>query len=321
MAEPHIASPPRLSGIHHVTAIAGDPQRNLDFYTEVIGLRLVKRTVNFDDAGTYHLYFGNATGAPGSILTFFPWPGVRRGVIGNGQVTASSFAVARDAVAFWRDRLRSFGIPVTEAEPRFDEPVLRFDDPDGLGLEIIGTERAQPTSAWSRADIPADHAICGFHSVTLSAEAYEGTAALLSDVMRFALIGQDGSRYRFAAPGGAAASIVDVLCAPAGPEGALGAGTVHHIAWRTPDDAQQAAWRGTLVKGGYNVSPIMDRSYFRSIYYREPGGVLFEIATDPPGFATDESVEHLGERLMLPRWLEKSRPAIEHRLAPLTLNV
>jgi glyoxalase family protein len=314
-------STPTITGIHHVTAIASDPQQNLSFYTEVLGLRLVKLTVNFDDPGTYHFYFGDGAGAPGSILTFFPWPGARRGAVGNGQVSATSFAVPATALGFWRDRLSAARVPVEDQPARFGEPVLRFADPDGLPLECIGVAVGPAEHLWAGGDIAAAHAIRGFHSATLSEEGYERTAALLQDVMGWTLVGSEGARFRYRAAASAdgRAGLVDVLCTPDGRWGRSGAGTVHHIAWRTPDDTQQQAWRARLVDGGYNVSPIMDRTYFHSIYYREPGGILFEIATDPPGFALDEPADRLGERLMLPAQYEPHRAVLERALPALQL--
>lgn len=299
-----------------MTAIAGEPQRNLDFYTRVLGLRLVKLTVNFDDPGTYHLYFGNDEGTPGSILTFFPWPGIPRGAVGNGQVSATAFAVPIGTVDAWVARLGDYGTTPTAVDVRFGEAIVHFTDPDGLPLEIVGTPHADPSRAWTRGPVPAAYAICGFHGATLAQGGHEGTAAVL-DIMGFRLQGTEGSRYRYVAADGPG-TIVDVLSSPEGLPGRLGAGTVHHIAFRTPDDEQQAAWRQELSRRGYDVSPIMDRTYFHSIYFREPGGVLFEIATDPPGFATDESKDQLGERLMLPPWLESHRAQIEQRLPRLT---
>ena len=308
-----------ISGIHHITAIASDPQRNLDFYTQMLGLRLVKLTVNFDDPGTYHLYFGNTKGTPGSILTFFPWPGARRGTVGNGQVTATAFAIKPTALSFWRSRLAAKGVDVQDDGMRFGERVLSFTDPDGMPLELVGSELARPDDAWPVSAIPQADALCGFLSATLSEEGYEKTAALLQQTMGMRLIGSEGNRFRYAAESAGAGAIVDVVCTPDGRAGRLGAGTVHHIAWRTPDDGQQQSWRKLLVQTGYNVSPVMDRVYFHSIYYREPGGVLFEIATDPPGFGTDEAADHLGERVMLPPWLQPERSAIEGMLPRLTL--
>ena len=297
-----------VTGIHHITAIAGNPQRNLDFYTDVLGLRLVKLTVNFDDPGTYHFYFGDEEGRPGSILTFFPWANVPRGTVGNGQVTATTFSVPEGAFDFWRKRLADRHVDVEVAPPRFEQPVLRFADPDGLPLEMIATKGAR-----------GDTAISGFHSATLSEEGYEKTAALLEEVMGLRAVAQEGNRYRYEFGSGGPAAIVDVVCSPEARRGRLGAGTVHHIAWRTPDDAQQLAWRERLVGDGYNVSPVMDRTYVHSIYYREPGGILFEIATDPPGFTLDEPLEHLGEELKLPPQFEGHRALIERHVPKLTL--
>ena len=297
-----------ITGIHHITAIAGDPQRNLDFYTGVLGLRLVKLTVNFDDPGTYHFYFGNQAGAPGSIITFFPWPGIRQGVTGTGQVTAASFAIPPGSGDYWRRHIAEHGGLPRDGGVRFGEPVTHFADPDGLPLELIETARAPAPG----------HAISSFHSATLSEEGYEHTAALLSDTMGFTLAGTEGNRFRFTAGNGPAA-IVDVLCTPDARPGRLGGGTVHHIAFRTPDDPQQREWRTGLAALGYDVSPVMDRGYFHSIYYREPGGVLFEIATDTPGFATDEPPHELGRRLRLPAQYEHLRASLEQKLPKLRL--
>jgi glyoxalase family protein len=308
-----------ISGIHHITAIASDPQKNLDFYTEVLGLRLVKLTVNFDDPGTYHFYFGDERGSPGSLLTFFPWPGAYRGGVGNGQVSATTFAVPPASIDFWMSRLRQHQVMVEDAGTRFGQAVVRFADPDGLPLELVATAHADPSRAGKGGLVAPEQAIGGFHSATLSVEGYEETAKLVADVMGLEYVGTEGNRYRYAAGSGEGpASIVDLVCTPDGRFGRPGAGTVHHIAWRTPDDAQQVQWRADLVGRGYNVTPVMDRCYFHSIYFREPGGVLFEIATDPPGFAIDEPREHLGERLMLPYWLESGRAEIERTLPRLT---
>jgi glyoxalase family protein len=307
-----------IAGIHHITAIASDPQRTLDFYTEVLGLRLVKLTINFDDPGTYHFYFGNDAGAPGSILTFFPWPGARRGIVGNGQVSATTFAVPIGSLDHWTARLADHQVASGEAPPRFGDRVLRLTDPDGLPLEILSTADADPRQAWHGGDVPSEHAICGFHSATLSEEGYEMTAQLLVEGMGWRSMGSDGNRYRYSAGSGAPGSVVDLLCAPDGHAGRSGAGTVHHIAWRAADDADQLLWRADLAQRGSNVTPVMDRTYFHSVYFREPGGVLFELATDPPGFAIDEPLDQLGERLMLPPWLEPQRAQVERSLPRLT---
>lgn len=310
---------PAITGIHHITAIASDPQTTLDFYTDVLGLRLVKLTVNFDDPGTYHVYFGNQRGTPGSILTFFPWPGIPRGTVGNGQVSATAFAVPHGALDYWRARLADARTPAEEAGARFGERVVRFADPDGLPLELIATASVQPDDVWTGGGVATAAAICGLHSATLLEEGYEKTATLLERTMGLQVVGSEGQRFRYQAPGRGPGAVVDVVCAPDGRHGRPGAGTVHHIAWRTPDDAHQAVWRRALVEEGYNVSPVMDRTYFHSIYYREPGGVLFEIATDPPGFAIDETPDHLGEQLQWPPHAVADRDRLERALPPLAL--
>jgi glyoxalase family protein len=296
----------RILGIHHITAIASDPQANIDFYTKLIGMRLVKKTVNFDDPGTYHFYYGDSAGHPGSILTFFPWPGARRGRHGNGQVTATAFAISRNAIGSWVERLSRADVNFDGPILRFGEEVLSFEDPDGLKLELIAST-----------DYP-DDSIRSFHSATITEEGYERTARLLTDTMGFRLAGQESNRFRFVAEDGGPSQMVDVVCSPDTARGLVSAGTVHHIAWRTPDAQQQLRWRSTLVSLDYNVSPVMDRNYFESIYYREPGGVLFEIATDPPGFTIDEPLESLGRELKLPPEFEPMRARIEAALPPVT---
>ena len=314
----------RIPGIHHITAIAGDPQRNHDFYTGLLGLRLVKRTVNFDDPGTYHLYFGDGAGHPGTILTFFPWPGVPRGRRGTGEVSATAFLVPAGALDFWAKRLGAAGLASARIRERFGEPVLTFEDPDGMSLELIESEALAPAAHLPRlaaeAAIPAPNAIAGFHSATLDLRSRERTEALLGTTMGFEPAGEQEGRRRFRAAGQGPGAAVDTLESPGSRRGELGAGSVHHIAWRTRDDSTQAEWLERLPRLGLDVTPVQDRQYFRSIYFREPGGVLFEIATDPPGFATDESLEHLGEALKLPPWLEPTRARIESVLPPLKLR-
>lgn len=309
----------QLLGIHHVTAIAGDPQTNIDFYTGVLGLRLVKVTVNFDDPATYHLYYGDGQGHPGTILTFFPWPDGMRGRIGTGQLTATSFAVPEQSFTYWKQRLAEHRIQFEETRSVFDQTLLSFPDPDGLQLELIGTSEANPDHAWRKGPVPLDFAIRGFHHVTLSEEGYERTASLLTETMRFKLTGSSGNRFRYSVSLGGPATIVDLVCMPAGRPGRVAVGTVHHVAWRTPTDAQQQDWQRTLTVLQYNATPVIDRKYFHSIYFREPGGVLFEIATDPPGFAIDEPVDQLGSHLVLPPWLEPARARIEQALPKVRL--
>lgn len=300
-----------------MTAIASDPQTNLDFYTDVLGLRFVKRTVNFDDPGTYHFYFGDDAGAPGTILTFFPWPHAHRGQAGVGEVVKTAFSVPAASFEYWAERLTAQGILV-ERSSRFDEQVLTFPDPDGMKIEIVAHADAGEANAPRFASIPLEHAIRGFFGVTLLEHRGDSTAAILN-LMGFKKVGEEGNRLRFAADGQALGNHIDLLIDPAAKFGRAGAGSVHHIAFRAKDDAAQKEWRAEIAKH-LEVTPVLDRTYFHSIYFREPGGVLFELATDPPGFALDEPVDSLGEELRIPAWLESKREVIEKRLAPITLH-
>jgi len=308
-----------VSGIHHVTAIASDPQRNLDFYSDVLGLRLVKLTVNFDDPGTYHFYFGDEIGQPGTILTFFPWPGAQRGRRGNGQVTVTSFFIPEGAVGYWEERLKRHGMSIGELSRRFDEEALVFLDPDGMQLELVAHPGAGGNTSREGGTVPSEYAIRGFYGVTLWEQNVERTAELLTETLGFRLQGEAGQRLRFRAASDGPGALVDVIHRPQGEPGWGGAGTVHHVAWRTPNDEEQTAWQKEIAGRGFHVSPVMDRQYFHSIYFREPGGVLFEIATDPPGFTFDEPREGLGQGLKLPPWLEPQRSQIEEILPRLRL--
>jgi glyoxalase family protein len=302
----------KISGLHHVTAIASDPQRNLDFYFGLLGLRFVKRTVNFDDPGTYHFYFGDRRGTPGTILTFFPWPGVRRGIRGTGQVEATAFAISPKSVGYWLERLKQQQVAAERTASRFGEEVIRFVDPDGLLLELIASNSPPSVDVWLDSSVPPEHALCGFHSVSAALEGYEKTARLLTDTFGYRLIEESGNRFRFVSHDGSAPGrIIDLLCLPDTGIGRVAAGSVHHIAFRARDEQEQIQWHEQLVELGYNVTPVIDRTYFHSIYFREPGGVLFEIATDPPGFTLDETIEELGTGLRVPPWLESARSQIE----------
>jgi glyoxalase family protein len=308
----------KIAGLHHVTAIASDPQRNLDFYVGLLGLRFVKRTINFDDPGTYHFYFGDRRGTPGTILTFFPWPGLRRGIRGTGQIEATAFAISPDSIGFWLDRFKQQHVTAERASPRFGEEVIRFTDPDGLLLELIGASALASVDHWADGPVPPEHSLHGFHGVSAALEGYERTARLLTDSFGFRLLSESGNRFRFVSSNDSAPGrIVDLLCLPDTGLGRVAAGSVHHIAFRAKDDAEQLKWREHLVDLGYNVTPVMDRVYFHSIYFREPGGILFEIATEPPGFTLDEKLEELGNHLRLPPWLEPSRSGIEKILPPI----
>ena len=308
----------KIPGLHHVTAIASDPQRNLDFYVGLLGLRFVKRTVNFDDPGTYHFYFGDRRGTPGTILTFFPWPGARRGIRGTGQVEATAFAISPDSVGYWLNRFKQQHVTAEKSSTRFGEEVIRLLDSDGLTIELIGSSSNAQIEPWPDSPVPIEHAVHGFHSVSAALEGYERTARLLTDSFGYRLIEESGNRFRFAsADNSAPGRIVDLLCQPDSAMGRVAAGSVHHIAFRAKDAAEQLQWRERLVDLGYNVTPVVDRTYFHSIYFREPGGVLFEIATEPPGFTLDEKLDELGTRLRLPSWMESARSEIEKILPPI----
>ena len=310
-----------IPGIHHVTAITADAKKNIDFYCGVLGLRLVKLTVNFDDPGSYHLYYGDELGRPGTIMTFFAWAGAYPGRSGPPQVSATAFAVPACALDFWSERLKEFGVrPWTEID-RFGERGLGLSDPDGTRIELVGCA-APKGEPWASGPVPAESAIRGFHSVTISEEGYEDTARLLTEGMGYSAVDREQNRFRYrAGSGDGFAATVDLLCVPGARNGAMGAGAVHHVAFRVSDDAEQYAWREELVRRALNVSPVMDRAYFHSIYYREPGGVLFELATDNPGFTADQPREELGTKLMLPAWLEPQRAEIERALPPVRLPV
>jgi glyoxalase family protein len=310
----------KIAGLHHVTAIASDPQRNLDFYIGLLGLRLVKRTVNFDDPGTYHFYFGDARGTPGTILTFFSWPGARRGHRGVGQIEATAFTISPDSVGYWLDRFKEQHVTAEKTSARFGEEVIRFTDPDGLLLELVTSDSIAQVESWADSTVPAEHSLRGFHSVSAALEGYERTAQLLRESFGYRLDKESGDRFRFVAPSESSPGrIVDLLCMPDSRAGHVAAGSVHHIAFRAKDDNEQLQWREHLVELGYNVTPVIDRTYFHSIYFREPGGILFEIATEPPGFTLDEPIEELGSKLRLPTWMEAARPQIEQVLPSITL--
>lgn len=307
----------KLLGLHHITAIAADPKTNLDFYTRVLGLRFVKKSVNQDDPGTYHLYYGDNVGSPGTALTFFPWQGLRRGRPGTGQAYATAFSIPAASLAYWQQRLAALKVATEPVAHRFGDQVLAFADPDGMRLELVATAEADTRAPAPSSDVPAEHGIRGFHSSTLALTDARPTAALLTRVMGYRLLAEEPHRARYTVASGGPGSYVDLLTDPKLPRGLNGAGTVHHIAFRVADDAEHVAAHDQLVDAGAHVSPVIDRAYFKSIYYREPAGVLFEIATDQPGFAIDESVETLGTKLSLPPRLEPHRAEIEAALPKL----
>jgi glyoxalase family protein len=302
-----------MSGIHHVTAIAGNP-----FYTRSLGLRFVKKTVNFDDPGTYHFYYGDETGSPGTILTFFPWEGAAPGRGGVGQTQQTAFRVPARSLGYWTHRFIEKGIAHEALEKRFGESVLPFTDPDGMSLALVGVPGAENEPGWSNGDVPAEHAIRGFHGVTLLLESAAKTASILTNVFGFEEAAREGSVIRFKANGQINGGVVDIYEAKGFLPARQGTGTVHHIAFRARDDAEQGKMAQTLVdQHGLHPTEQKDRNYFRSIYFREPGGILFEIATDIPGFAVDEPVATLGQDLKLPSFLEGHRREIEAVLQPL----
>lgn len=307
-------------GLHHITAVSGDPQTNVDFYQQVLGQRLIKTTVNFDDPGTYHLYYGDEIGSLGTALTFFPWQNMPRGRVGNGETGALAYAIRPEALGFWERHLAQKGIEYTRKE-RFSAPMLALLDPDGMAIELIASEHHAQIQHWQAGPISAENALRGFHSVTLWLVEVEGTADILSEQLGYRFINQEGQRYRFQAQNTNADLYVDILHRPGAPRAQFGVGSIHHIAFRTRDDAEQLAYRQNLLQAGQRVTPVQDRQYFHSIYFRAPGGVLFEIATDEPGFLIDESVEELGSSLRLPPWYEAQRAAIEAILPPLERRV
>ncbi|HEU5052118.1 MAG TPA: ring-cleaving dioxygenase [Hanamia sp.] len=307
----------RVLGLHHITAIAGNAKQNLNFYSKVLGQRFVKKTVNFDDPGTYHFYFGNERGTPGTILTFFPWEGVRRGVNGAGMATGIGYSVPANSLSFWKDRFDQLNVKQDEMRERFGEKILHFQDPDGLQLDLIETEKTDERSPWLMDEIKNEHATRGFHSVTLTVNKIEPTAKVLTDILGYHLLKQEGNRYRFITDAIDNASIVDLIEAPGLGRGINSAGTNHHVAFRVKNDNILMDFREKVLSHGLNITPKIDRDYFFSLYFREPGGVLFELATDNPGFDRDEPLNELGTHLKLPKQYEPARSEIEKVLPPL----
>lgn len=304
------------AGIHHITAIVGHPQENIDFYAGVLGLRLVKQTVNFDDPGTYHLYFGDGGGKPGTIITFFPWANAYQGQIGDGQVGVTTYVVPTGSFNFWVNRLATNAIPFKKAE-RFGERVIQFDDPHGLHLELV--ERAEgEQNNWKFGGVTPEVAIKGFGGATLYSSRPEETAKTLTDVMGLELVGTEGDYTRFKASADIG-NIIDLKMVT-GVSGGVGVGTVHHIAWRAQDDADHVEWQQHTMNSGQHVTELKDRNYFNALYFRESGEILFEIATDPPGFAHDESLETMGTQLMLPAQFEQHRERLVSSLIPIQVR-
>ncbi|WP_068776282.1 ring-cleaving dioxygenase [Paenibacillus sp. FJAT-26967] len=307
----------RTAGIHHITAFVKHAQENVDFYAGVLGLRLVKKTINFDAPEVYHLYFGNEAGSPGTAITFFPWSASRKGRVGGGQVGVTTYAIPQGSFEFWEQRLKKLNVAYNVTE-RFGESYLRLQDHDGLQIELVQRSEGTP-SKWTFGGVPADKAIKGFGGAVLLSLAPEKTMDTLENVMGLTKVGQDGEFIRFKSEGDIG-NVIDVK-AQAVPRGADGAGVVHHIAWRAKDFEDHEAWRSRVQESGFDPTPVIDRQYFNAVYFREDGGILFEIATDPPGFTRDEAFDELGGKLVLPDWYEPHRAAIEKGLPPIEVRV
>lgn len=308
----------RVGGIHHITAIAGDPQENLSFYAGVLGLRLVKRSVNQDDPTTYHLFYADKEAHPGTDLTFFPWPHGAPGVNGTGLANEVALAIAPGSLPYWRDRLAEHGVKARDGPHHFGEPTLRFHDPHALRLALVESPRAaeRAFTPWEGSEVPAEHQVRGLHAARLVVARLEPTAAFAQGPLGMTHVGSDDGWERYEGRD-AWSGYLDVRAEPATPRGHWGVGTVHHVAWRMRDDDEQLAVRAAVAAQRINPTPVIDRFWFHSVYFREPGGVLFELATDGPGFTVDEPLEALGDRLVLPPWLEPQREAIEDALPPL----
>lgn len=309
----------KILGLHHVTALASNPQKNVDFYAGILGLRMVKKTINFDAPEVYHLYYGDSEGSPGTLMTFFPYPKMVRGRQGTGQLTVTSFSIADGSIGYWMGRLKKYGIEYTTPKKRFDdEEFIYFEDTDGLGIELVTNDRDY-REGFSYGHIPREHTIKGFYGITLNQQSHKRTAGFLSDCLDHKIVAEEGNRFRFS-PDGEVGGNVDVVEMPSGLMGRGGSGTVHHVAFATSDDKTQMEVRERLASTGVHVTPVVDRQYFKSIYFREPGGVLFEVATNPPGMAIDEDPNHLGTSLKLPPWQENNRDVIEGNLETITFD-
>src|SRR5688572_4039554 len=301
----------RILGIHHITAIAGYAKRNYDFYTKVLGLRFIKKTVNFDDPKTYHFYFGDEVGSPGTILTFFPWEGVPRGKQGSGMPTEIGYSVPDKSLDFWKQRFQEYYVKVTGTGKRVGEEYIAFEDPDGLPLTLIIPNAANSRKGWETDEVKADVATKGFHSITLTLTSAKETASVLTDIFGYKFSGQEGNRYRYTTDAVETASIVDLIDAPDEKRTGNAGGTIHHVAFRVKDENVLMEFRAKVLAKGLNITEKIDRNYFFSLYFREPGGVLFEIASDTPGFSIDEPVSELGKNLKLPAQYESHRKQIE----------
>lgn len=301
----------KVLGIHHITAIAGYAKRNYDFYTRILGLRFIKKTVNFDDPKTYHFYFGDEVGSPGTILTFFPWEGVARGKQGAGMPTEIAYTVPAGSLEFWKERFEGYYVRITGSGVRFGEQYLTFEDPDGLPISLIMPQTPDTRKPWATDEVGADIALRGFHSITLTLNKVKETAEILTDIFDYEFVGQEGNRFRYRTKNVDSANVVDLIEEPAAIRSGNGAGIIHHVAFRVKNESILMEFRERVLAKGLNITPKKDRNYFLSLYFREPGGVLFELATDTPGFSIDEEVSDLGKKLMLPSQFESHRKEIE----------
>jgi glyoxalase family protein len=307
----------RILGLHHITAIAGDAKRNFDFYTRILGLRFIKKTVNFDDPHTYHFYFGDKQGSAGTILTFFPWGNeIQQGRRGSGMATEIGYSVPEGSIGFWIKRFEENNVIYNKPAEKFGEKYLTFLDPDGLKLELTEV-KTDSRQAWESDEVSAAVATRGFHHITLTLKDKEPTAYILTNIFGYQLIKTEGNRYRYATDSVADAAIVDIVEIPSENRGFNANGTVHHVAFRVKDDVALMEFRDKIVKLGLSITPQIDRNYFHSLYFREPGGVLFELATENPGFTVDEPLAELGQNLKLPAQYESQRAEIENILVKL----
>jgi len=309
-----------VHGIHHVTVIAGEAQENLDFYASVLGMRLVKKSVNQDAPDTYHLFYADADGNPGTDLTFFPWPAMGSGRLGVGLTVEVPFAIAPGSMKYWQARFEQHRVDLGKIEMRFGETTLPFRDPHGLQLALVETNAARQFTAWERSPVPSEHQLRGMHAVRLWERSLQETETLLTQLLGFKSDGEEQGWHRYSVEDGGSGKIIEIRELPAEQRGMWGTGRVHHVAWRVKDTAEEMAVRENLEEAGLHPTPQIDRFWFKSVYFREPGGVLFELATDGPGFDRDEQKENLGEKLILPPWLEARRKEIEAMLPRLRLQ-
>jgi glyoxalase family protein len=308
-----------VHGIHHVTCIAGDAQENLDFYVALLGMRLVKKSVNQDDPGTYHLFYADRVGTPGTDFTFFPWPNMEPGRLGNGLTVEVSFAIPMGSLGYWQERLEQYGVQHGATESRFGETTLPFKDPHGLQLVLVETGDDRKFEPWENSPVSSKHQLRGMHAVRLWERQLAPTARVLTELMGFNLLGTEDGWQRYEVEGGGSGKLIEIKELPDERRGQWGTGSVHHVAWRVHDSDEQITLREMISSAGLRPTPQIDRFWFKSVYYREPGGVLFELATDGPGFDRDEDMDHLGEQLILPPWLETQRKEIESALPSLEM--